>query len=66
MKKQFNYLDGVITIDTNNGKTTATITDADGVTETLTEHTAPGELTEAQKEAISHRFGELKEDGQPF
>lgn len=66
MKKQFNYLDGVITIDTANGKTTATITDADGNTETLTEYTAPGELTEAQKEVICHRFGEPKEDGQPF
>lgn len=66
MKKQFNYLDGVITIDTTNGKTAATFTDADGNTETLTEYTAPGELTEAQKEAISQRFGETKPNGQPF
>ena len=66
MKKQFNYLDGVITIDTANGKITATITDADGTTTPLEDYTAPGELTEAQKEAISRRFGEPKEDGQPF
>ena len=66
MKKQFKYLDGVITIDTANGKTAATLTDADGVTVPLEEYTAPGELTEAQKEAISRRFGEANGDGQPF
>lgn len=66
MKKQFKYLDGVITIDTANGKTTATLTDADGTTTPLEDYTAPGELAEAQKEAISRRFGEGNADGQPF
>lgn len=66
MKKQFKYLDGVITIDTANGKTTATLTDADGTITPLEDYTAPGELTEAQKEAISQRFGETKPNGQPF
>lgn len=66
MKKQFNYLDGVITIDTTNGKTAATFTDADGNTKTLTEYTAPGELTPEQMAAISHRDGSTRPDGQPF
>lgn len=66
MKKQFKYLDGVITIDTANGRTAATLTDADGVTTPLDEYNPAGELTEAQKEAISRRFGEANADGQPF
>lgn len=66
MKQQFKYLDGVITIDTANGRTTATLTDVDGVTTPLEDYNAPGELTEAQKEAISQRFGETKPNGQPF
>lgn len=66
MKKRFNYGDGIITVDTTNGKTVVSVTDADGESVTLDECTAPGELTEAQKEAISQRFGETKPNGQPF
>lgn len=66
MKKQFNYGDGIITVDTTNGKTVVSVTDADGESVTLDECTAPGELTDAQKEAISRRFGEGNADGQPF
>ena len=66
MNKKFNYLDGVVTVETFNGKTRATITDADGNTEELTEYVQPGGLTEAQTKAISQRFGEPQESGQPF
>lgn len=66
MKQQFNYGDGIITVDTTNGKTIVSVTDADGESVTLDEYTSPGELTEEQKEAISHRFGEVNKDGQPF
>lgn len=66
MKKKFKYLDGFITVDTTNGKTTVTMTDADGTVSNLDEATDPGELTEAQREAINKRFGEPKGDGQPF
>lgn len=66
MKKQFNYLDGVLTIDTANGRTTATFTDADGNTEPLEEATEPGTLTDEQKAKIATRFGEANADGQPF
>lgn len=66
MQKQFKHLDAVITIDTANGKTTATITDADGNTTPLEAYNAPGELTPEQKEAIAERFGDLKKNGQPF
>lgn len=66
MKKQFNYGDGIITVDTTNGKTTVSVTDADGESVILDEYNAHGELSEAQKEAISRRFGEANGDGQPF
>ena len=66
MKKQFNYGDGIITVDTTNGKTTVSVTDADGESVTLDEYNPAGEITEAQKEAISRRFGEANGNGQPF
>lgn len=66
MKQLFKFLDGILTIETVNGRAIATLTDADGNSETLTEYTAPGCLTEEQKEAINRRFGEPKKDGQPF
>ncbi len=61
----FKYLDGFITVDTTTGK--ATITDADGVTDTLEEVAADLDtLTEAQRERINQRFGHIRKDGQPF
>lgn len=66
MKRKFNYLDGIITVDTDNGKTTVTMTDADGTVSNLDEIADPGDLTEAQREAIGNRFGQPKRNGQPF
>lgn len=67
MKKYFNYGDGVITVDTVNGKTTVTVTDADGEATALDEANNPRDLTPEQMAAIAKRFGEpRRSDGQPF
>ena len=71
MKQEFKYLDGIITIETVNGRTTATMTDADGNVTDLAEVESPeastaGDLTPEQIAAISQRFGNANKDGQPF
>lgn len=67
MKQQFKFLDGILTIETVNGRTTAALTDADGNTSALEEVTADvNTLTDEQIERISYRFGQPRKNGQPF
>lgn len=67
MKKQFKYLDGIITVETTNGRTAVTLTDTDGETSTLEEvGGTAATLTEEQIARINTRFGDPLPNGQPY